>query len=89
MECKFSYAQGMTFGKQADTNPTEFPLARTGKQQRFHTGEPRFRNSDNRTLAAQVFLLCVIPEMQAHAAGTQYPSMAPLDQYLIANEMSK
>jgi hypothetical protein len=34
---------------------------------------------------ALIFLLSGIPQGRAHDAKTQYPNMAPLDQYLVAH----
>jgi hypothetical protein len=49
-----------------------------------------YRSKSAGVLAAifflQVLLLSAISEMQAYAASTPYPSMAPLDQYLIADQ---
>lgn len=69
MECKFSFND--------DANPPEFAVARSGP----------CRAKPVAIFAAVLFLLlmvCVTPQARAHAANT-YPSMAPLDQYLIAD----
>lgn len=84
MERRFSYIQGRMFGKPTDVNPTEFPLARSQMRGGFYGAKSAGILAT--ALFLQVFLLCVISEMQAHAASTLYPSMAPLDQYLIADQ---
>src|ERR1700749_4711666 len=83
MECKFSYIQGRLFGKADDANPTEFPPVRSPMRGGFYRAKPAGILA---TTLFQVLLLSVISEMQAYAANTPYPGMAPLDQYLIADQ---
>ena len=80
----FSYTQGTMFGKPTDAHPMEFPLARSHMRRGFYGAKSA--GILVTALFFQVYLLSVISEMQAHAASTPYPSMAPLDQYLIADQ---
>ena len=84
MECKSSYTQGMMFGKPTDAHSTEFPLARSHMRPGFYGAKSA--GTLVTALFFQVFLLSVISEVQAHAASTQYLNMAPLAQYLIADQ---
>jgi hypothetical protein len=84
MECKFSFTQGTMFDKPTDAHPMEFPLGRSHMRRGFCGAKSAGILVP--ALFLQVFLLSVISEMQAHAASTPYPSMAPLDQYLIADQ---
>ncbi len=84
MECKFSYTQGTMFGKPTDAHPMELPLARSHVRRGLYGA--RSAGILVTALFLQVLPLSVISEMQAHAASTPYPSMAPLDQYLIADQ---
>lgn len=84
MECKFSHRQGKMFGKPTAANPSRSPLARCHVREGFYGA--KWAGRLVAALFLPVFLLCVISQRQAHAAGTAYPSMAPLDQYLIADQ---
>lgn len=84
MESKYSYTHGIMVSKHTDANTIEFLLARS------HMRRGVYAAKSAGILAAalflQLYLLCAISAMQAHAASTPYPSMAPVDQYLIADE---
>jgi hypothetical protein len=71
------------FGKSTDANATELHLAPSQVRGGFYRAKSAGILAT--ALLLQVFMLCVISEVQAHAASTPYPSMAPLDQYLIAD----
>ena len=76
-----SYIQGMVFRKLPNANPTKFPLAHSHPRRGLYGAKSA--GILRTAIFLQVFLLCVILETQAHAANTRYPSMAPLDEYLI------